>query len=88
MTGLWKTIGKQLVVLTALVAAYKIVRKVAHLDTYEKLSDKLEELSNKYSENESKLSDINAQLEENYQRMEELSNLDNPTYVDNEELEK
>lgn len=79
---------KSVAIIGAAVIAYNLIRKATHIDTYEKLSNKIEELSNQYSENERHLTTINSQLEENYKRIQEIVNLDNPTYVENEELEK
>ena len=54
----------------------------------EALEKRIESLNEDYSKNSSQLDEINSKLSENEEKIRELSNLENPTYVDEEELEK
>src|SRR5574344_895536 len=49
---------------------------------------KISKLTNEYSDNSLKLDDINSILEDNKKKINEINALQNPTYVDDKELEK
>ena len=53
-----------------------------------KLEEEYDKLSEKVSKNNSRLENINSTLEDNKSKIKEILDLDNPTYVDEQELAK
>lgn len=54
----------------------------------EKLEKRISSLKDRFQNLSSEIDEINSKIEENEKRIKEISNLENPTFVDQEELEK
>lgn len=68
----------------AIIDAFSLVSKATakFSEENEKLDKKIEKASENFSNTSSKLEEINNKLKENKERIEEINQLENPTYID------